>query len=77
MGDATLIDGYRRHFETVQRRARELMARGIAADEAVAAIATELEAPYAARQPGRIAGAARAAYREAEPSRYRTSLDAA
>lgn len=67
IGGPQMIDDYRRFFDTVQRRARELKAQGRTADETASVIAKELEPTYQGRQPGRIAGAARVAYAEATP----------
>lgn len=66
-GDARMIVEYRRYFETVQRRARELKAQGVGATEAEQIITRELSPAYEDRQPGRIRGAVRVAYAEATP----------
>ncbi len=67
MGDAQMIVEYQRFLETVQRRARELKAKGVGAAEAEETITKELTPAYEGRQPGRIAGAVRVAYAEATP----------
>jgi glyoxylase-like metal-dependent hydrolase (beta-lactamase superfamily II) len=67
MGDPGLIAGYRSYFDTLERRARELKAKGLTADAAVDAISKELQPAYEKRQPGRIGAAARVAFAEASP----------
>ena len=65
MGDARMIDDYRRFLETVQQRVRDLKARGVGVKEAEDRIAKELQPAYEGRQPGRIGAAVRIAYAEA------------
>lgn len=65
MGDARMIDDYRRFLETVQQRVRGLKAQGVGVKEAEDRIAKALQPSYEGRQPGRIAAAVRIAYAEA------------
>ena len=64
MGDSRMIDDYRRYFDELQRRARELKAKGVGQDEAADLIAKALQGTYEGRQPGRIPAAARIAWAE-------------
>lgn len=67
MGDAKMIADYRQFLETVQRRVRELRARGVGVSEAESLITKELQPAYEGQQPGRIAAAVRIAYAEDQP----------
>jgi glyoxylase-like metal-dependent hydrolase (beta-lactamase superfamily II) len=67
IGQASLIPTQRAVMQTIQARARVLKAQGRSADETAAAVQKELQAmhPAWARANG-VAGAARAAYAEAQ-----------
>lgn len=63
--DASGIARYREYFRAVQTRVGELKRQGKSADEASQIVQTELQAKYPdMAQPGRISGAAKAAYAE-------------
>jgi glyoxylase-like metal-dependent hydrolase (beta-lactamase superfamily II) len=64
MGDTSLIAGYREYLTTVQVRAAALKKEGKTSDQAVAAVTAELAGKY--RDGGRLGGAVRAAYSEAQ-----------
>ena len=65
MGDSRMIDDYRSYLEDLQRRARELKAKGVGQDEAADTIAKAMQPAYEGRQPARITAAARIAWAEA------------
>jgi glyoxylase-like metal-dependent hydrolase (beta-lactamase superfamily II) len=63
-GDASIIAGYRVYLTRIRDRAAELKKAGKTLDETVASITAEMVGQYPDR--GRLAGAIRAAYAEAE-----------
>jgi glyoxylase-like metal-dependent hydrolase (beta-lactamase superfamily II) len=67
MGDGRMIDEYRSYLEDLQRRARELKAKGVGQDEAADTITKAMQPGYEGRQPARITAAARIAWAEAAP----------
>lgn len=64
MGDGSLITAYRAYFTAIQARTAALKKEGKSADQAVETVATEMQKQYPDR--GRLTGAVRAAYAEAE-----------
>ena len=63
--DAAAIARYREFFREVQSRTRALKQQGKSADEAAQLVQAALQAKFAdMAQPGRIAGAVKAAYQE-------------
>jgi hypothetical protein len=63
MGDVALIADYRAYLTSIQSRTAELKKQGKSVDDAVQAVATELQEKYADR--ARLTGAVRAAFNEA------------
>lgn len=64
MGGIELVDGYRFYLMTVRNRTLALKSGGASADQAVAQMTAELKSQYP--DAGRLAGAVRAAYAEAD-----------
>jgi glyoxylase-like metal-dependent hydrolase (beta-lactamase superfamily II) len=65
MGDGTtLITGYRDYFMAIQARVAELKKAGKSSDETVKTVTDEMAGKYPDR--GRLGGAIRAAFKEAE-----------
>lgn len=64
MGDGALIAAYRAYLSGIQARTAALKKEGKSADQAVETVATEMQKQYPDR--GRLTGAVRAAYAEAE-----------
>ncbi len=63
--DAGAIAKYREYLREVQSRTQALKRQGKSADEAAQLVQTELQARFTGMaQPGRIAGAVKAAYQE-------------
>jgi glyoxylase-like metal-dependent hydrolase (beta-lactamase superfamily II) len=64
MGGIELVDGYRFYLMTIRNRTMALKSGGASADQAVTVVNTELKSQYP--DAGRLAGAVRAAYAEAD-----------
>jgi glyoxylase-like metal-dependent hydrolase (beta-lactamase superfamily II) len=64
IGDATYIAGYRTYLSQVQAHATALKREGKTIDQAIATVTAELKDDYP--ETGRMAGAVRAAYAEAD-----------